>query len=84
MCVHILRNVGYYNYIAALCASANINDCDVCVTAEGCSFGDVCSCYTDCYANGNCCPDVFLTSNCFGESVHKTILTLLAVLFIQQ
>ena len=61
----------------APCLSNGFTDCDNCST--GCVVSDhSCSCRSDCYEAGDCCPDVSHVQNCLGESsfpVHNIILS---------
>ena len=52
----------------APCVTKDLTDCDECESALACyNFDFRCNCYSDCFTDGDCCSDISLTQNCFGE-----------------
>ena len=73
------KNLHFYHYTqffhAASCFREGFSECGDCEEGENCQVGS-CSCHSDCYEYGNCCPDVPYMQNCTGEGLKLNSLTL--------
>ena len=57
---------------AAPCVTVGLTNCASCLEPWDCfnyspTLGFDCNCYSDCFADGDCCSDIALTRNCFRE-----------------
>ena len=63
----------FSHHITAPCLSNNVTDCNNCSNAVDCQplHKAQCSCTSECYKTGVCCPDVAYLHNCLGRTEIK-------------